>query len=89
MPITTDTADADVTTMPMPELRAERTRARRVLELSVMRSRQSHVDGHEAVDQLQARVHVLTEELIRRYCADLTLVDSLLLPEQPVKRGRR
>lgn len=68
----------DATTLTLAELRAERTRCRRALELAQLRSRQPDGPTADAVAELRSRVHALTEELITRYASDLDLVDSLL-----------
>ncbi|MBK9740426.1 MAG: hypothetical protein IPO93_13145 [Actinobacteria bacterium] len=64
--------------LPMEELRTERMAARRALELAHLRMRQEGSGGQERVDSLHRRVLALTEELIRRYQYDLSLVDGLL-----------
>lgn len=73
-----DQPSPDLMTLTLADLRAERTRCRRTLELAQLRSRQP--DGPTAADitELRSRVHALTEELIGRYASDLDLVDSLL-----------
>lgn len=68
----------DLATLTLAELRAERTRSRRALELAQLRSRQPDGPSPEDAAELRARVHALTEELIGRYASDLDLVDSLL-----------
>lgn len=68
----------DLTALTLIELRAERTRWRRALELAQLRSRQPDGPTAEDVAELRSRVHALTEELITRYASDLDLVDSLL-----------
>ncbi len=68
----------DPAALGLTELRAERTRCRRALELAQLRSRQPTGPTAEDVAALRSRVHALTEELIRRYASDLDLVDSLL-----------
>jgi hypothetical protein len=60
------------------ELRAERSRCRCDFELAQLRSRQPDGPTAEQLADLRSRVHELTEELIRRYAADLDLVDSVL-----------
>jgi hypothetical protein len=69
-----------LSTLTMAGLRDERTRCRQALELARLRSRHEGVPTAEAVAGLRARADALTEELIRRYAADLGLVDSLLEP---------
>ena len=67
----------------MADLRAERMRARRTAELARLRSRQSGDGAADDLAGLDATVRVLTDELISRYAADLSLVDSLLDPAYP------
>jgi hypothetical protein len=69
---------SDLSAIPMAELRESRTTARRALELVRMRSHVGDADAVARVDELRDQVDALTAELIRRYAADLTLVDSLL-----------
>jgi hypothetical protein len=71
--------------VPMAVLRAERANARRELELTQMRARQRDGQAEEALRPLRDRVHELTEELIARYRADLSLVDSLLESPYPAR----
>jgi hypothetical protein len=71
--------------VPLAVLRAERANARRELELAQMRARQRDGQAQEALRPLRDRVHQLTEELIARYSADLTLVDSLLESSYPAR----
>jgi hypothetical protein len=68
----------DPSALSFAELRAERTRCRRDLELAQLRSRQPDGPTAEEVAGLRSRVHALTEDLILRYASDLDLVDSLL-----------
>lgn len=75
----------DVTKLSLDELRRERMRCRRGVELLTLRH------GQGAPEALRDRelLAVLTEELIRRYSANLTLVDSLLEPAYPRDVGHR
>jgi hypothetical protein len=70
--------DVDPRTLSLDVLRANRTTARRQLELARMRVRLDNPAAVEELDQLRSVVEALTEELIRRYAADLSLVDNLL-----------
>lgn len=82
---------ADLAAMPMEELRALRVRSRRAAELARLRSRQdaARVDGaDDDLRGLEARVSVLTDELIARYAADLSLVDALLGEAYPAQVTR-
>lgn len=82
---------ADISAMPMDELRALRVRSRRAAELARLRSRQDAARIHGADDDLgglEAWVTVLTDELIARYAADLSLVDSLLGEAYPAQVTR-
>ena len=63
---------------PLNQLREDRTTARRDLELAQMRARQHDAVADGTLVRLRDLVAALTEELIRRYSADLSLVDSLL-----------
>jgi hypothetical protein len=80
VPIVDDarTTSPDLSAMPIERLRSERMEARRALELAHLRMRQEGGGGQALVDSLHRRVAGLTDELIRRYAADLTLVDGLL-----------
>lgn len=78
--------------MPMDELRAVRARSRRAAELSRLRIRQDTArterqDGD--LGELEAQVAALTDELIARYAADLSLVDSLLGEPYPAQVTRK
>lgn len=68
----------DLASLSLDEVRAERTRCRRALELAQLRSRQPDGPTADDIATLRTRVHELTEELIGRYASDLDLVDSLL-----------
>lgn len=83
------TTTVDLSGMPLAELREERMAARRALELAQLRMRQTADSPQEELEELRARVAVLTEELIARYAADLSRVDSLLDPPAPRKDGAR
>jgi hypothetical protein len=75
------TTDAiSLETVPLTELRALRSAARRRYELARMRGRADDPNDQLRISELHARVDALTGELISRYCADLALVDSLLAP---------
>lgn len=64
----------------MDELRCERRSARRDLERARMRTRgQRGAPADDAIDAMSERVRVLTDELIARYAADLSQVDTLLV----------
>lgn len=69
----------------LDRLRADRTAARRDLELGQMRARQHDGIADSALSGLRERVSALTEELIARYAADLSLVDSLLDGSYPAE----
>jgi hypothetical protein len=71
--------------LPFEELRRCRAEARREAELARMRSRQAGRVPSEEVARLDAAARALTDELIARYAADLSLVDSLLIPAYPAK----
>jgi hypothetical protein len=71
--------------VPLDRLRAARSAARRELEVVQMRARQRAADVPDTLSALRTRVDELTEELITRYQADLSLVDSLLDPAYPAK----
>jgi hypothetical protein len=73
----------DLNQLALADLRSERIRCRRSLELARLRSRQDGVPSAGELDDLRARADALTEELIRRYAADLSLVDSLLEAAYP------
>ena len=80
--VVTDHPGSDLASLSMGDLRSARARARRALELAQLRSRQ--VDGGaEQIAALTERVRALSDELIRRYADDLSLVDSLLDPPYP------
>ena len=64
--------------LPLDELRAMRTTARRSLELARMRARTDDQAAMAEIERLRLAVEVSTEELIRRYEGDLSLVDRLL-----------
>ncbi len=75
--------DVDLAILDLAELRRQRVLARRRAELARLRSRQGGpTDGLAESD---AELTALTDELIQRYRADLTLVDSLLDPAYPAK----
>ncbi|MCX6432815.1 MAG: hypothetical protein NTX29_08500 [Actinobacteria bacterium] len=76
---------APLPTLGMDELRARRADARRNAELAHLRAKQGVPSAADSLAALDARVDALTEELIARYAADLTLVDSLLEPAYPAK----
>ncbi len=76
---------APLSTLGLDELRARRADARRAAELAHLRAKQGGPSPAEPLATLDARVDALTEELIARYAADLTLVDSLLEPAYPAK----
>lgn len=79
---------ADLAAMSMDELRAVRSRSRRAAELARLRTRQDAARAEEQADDLralEARVSALTDELIARYAADLSLVDSLLGEAYPAQ----
>jgi hypothetical protein len=69
---------ADLSIMPLSDLREARTRARRSLELARMRAHPEDSTAAERLEKLRLEVELLTEELIHRYAEDLSLVDSLL-----------
>ena len=71
----------------MVGLRVERTRCRQALELARLRARHDGGPTAEVLAELRRRAEALTEELIHRYAADLTLVDSLLEPAYPRSVG--
>lgn len=78
--------------LPLDELRARRTRARRAAELARLRSRQSASVDEAAAQQAtdwEAEAGALTDALIARYAADLSLVDSLLEEPYPAQGTRR
>jgi hypothetical protein len=81
----------DFSAMPMDELRVLRARSRREAELVRLRSRQdgARTDANGDLEELQARVDMLTSELIARYAADLSLVDSLLGEAYPAQVTRK
>jgi hypothetical protein len=68
----------DPAALSMAELRSLRVRAKRELELARMRSGPDDEKGQARIVDLRLDVNSLTDELIRRYAGDLTLVDSLL-----------
>lgn len=83
---------ADLAAMPMDELRAVRARSRRAAELVRLRTRQdaARKDGQDdELRTLETQVSALTDELIARYAADLSLVDSLLGEAYPAQVTRR
>ena len=88
---------ADVADLPLDELQSMRMRARRALELARLRTRQSgpatagDSDGAGTADLagLETQVTALTDELIARYAADLSLVDSLLGEAYPAQVTRK
>ena len=83
---------ADIAAMPIDELRALRARSRRAAEIARLRSRQdsARIDsGDGDLGDLEAQVAALTDELIARYAADLSLVDSLLGEAYPAQVTRR
>ena len=67
----------------LEDLRMRRSLARRTAELARLRARQGGEPGPEEVARLDALVVALTDELIARYAADLSLVDALLDPAYP------
>ncbi len=71
--------------LPLAQLRADRTAARRDLEIAQMRARQHDGIADGALGRLRETVTALTEELIARYAADLSLVDSLLDGSYPAE----
>ena len=77
----------DRAALTLDELRRERARSRRALELAQLRSRQPDGPSAEDVAVLRSHVHELTEELIDRYASDLDLVDSLLDAAYPRSVG--
>ena len=79
---------ADPAAMPMDELRAVRARSRRAAELARLRTRQDAARPEGQADDLralEAQASALTDELIARYAADLSLVDSLLGEAYPAQ----
>lgn len=80
MTVTTELAGLD-----LEDLRLRRSLARRTAELARLRARQGGEPGPEEVARLDALVTALTDELIARYAADLSLVDALLDPPYPAK----
>lgn len=78
-------APHDLASLDFDDLRARRTVARRTAELARLRARQGGEPGPDEVARLDALVTALTDELIARYAADLSLVDSLLGPPYPAK----
>jgi hypothetical protein len=84
-----DMRTPDPSVLPLGELRAERSRCRRALDLAQLRSRQPDGPTPQEVAVLRAQVHALTEELIRRYASDLALVDSLLDAAYPRSVGSK
>ena len=74
---------ADLSQLSLADLRSERIRCRRSLELARLRSRQEGGPSPGDIGDLRARADALTEELIRRYAADLSLVDYLLEAAYP------
>lgn len=79
----------DLHALPLADLRSRRARVRRAAEVSRLRARQGADAGEGAQAGLDAESSALTEELIARYAADLTLVDSLLLPSYPARGTER
>lgn len=75
----------DVTDLTLDELRRERMRCRRKVELLTLR----HGQGTSEALRDRQLLAVLTDELIRRYSANLALVDSLLEPAYPRDVGHR
>jgi hypothetical protein len=75
----------DLTSLTLDDLRSQRAQARRTAELARLRARQGGEPPAHEVARLDAVVRALTDELITRYAADLTLVDSLLAPAYPAK----
>ena len=73
----------DVPSLTMADLRGRRAEARKCAELAHLRAKQGGPPATASVSALDADVEVLTDELIARYAADLTLVDSLLEPAYP------
>lgn len=83
----------DPATMAIDDLRARRLRVRRAAEVARMR-RDAPGDATTpaVLADLEAESRLLTDELIARYAADLSLVDSLLDPAYPAHdtgEGRR
>ena len=74
---------ADLEALSIDDLRSRRMRVRRAAEVARLRARQGGSARAEHVDRLDADLRALTDELIARYAADLTLVDSLLDPAYP------
>jgi hypothetical protein len=83
----TPLSPAEVAGLSLAGLRAERTACRRQLELLTLRSRRSEAREQEALAKVRAYVGLLTDELIARYAADLSLVDSLLEPAYSASVG--
>lgn len=86
------TGTPDIADLPMEELRALRAHVRRAAELARLRSRQAEESGQgtgQGVAELEAQVAALTDALIARYAADLSLVDSLLGDAYPAEGTRR
>lgn len=79
----------DLSRLSMPALRERRLRSRRGLELAQLRARHPGGATTQDVELLRSEVDALTEELIRRYAADLDLVDSLLGAAYPHGGGSR
>jgi hypothetical protein len=82
-----DEPTPDLSALTLAELRGERTRRRRGLELAHLRSRLPDGPTADDIAELRSLVHSLTEELIGRYAADLDLVDSLLDAAYPRSVG--
>jgi hypothetical protein len=81
-------APLDLASLELDDLRARRTVARRTAELARLRARQGGEPGPDEVARLESVVTALTDELISRYAADLSLVDALLAPPYPAKVPR-
>jgi hypothetical protein len=79
----------DLSVLVLDQLRAERTRCRRALDLAQLRSRRPDGPTADELAVLRERVRMLTEELIRRYASDLGLVDSLLDAAYPHRVGSK
>jgi len=69
--------------LPLVELRSRRMLARRIAEVTQLRSRQAGAVPAGDLARAEAEASALTDELIARYAADLSLVDSLLEPACP------
>ena len=82
---------SSVEALSLDDLRHQRISARRAAEFEHLRARQGDGTTAPELARLDARVRELTDELIRRYAADLSLVDSLLdraYPADGTRDGR-